>query len=361
MRSETTQAPIAVRVHRAAKSYPVRPTLGVVRGRDVARVPVLQDVSFEVRRGQAVGIIGANGAGKSTLLRLLAGLSTPTSGRIEVEGGIGCLLDLGSGLVEDWTGAENAERLRPLLGGRPGRSRESLERVRDFAEIGEFWDAPVRTYSSGMRLRLAYAIVAGLRPEVLIVDEVLSVGDEGFQRRCMAHILDFVGAGGTMILASHNLYQVERLCDSAVWLRRGRMAAYGPPRSVTGRYRASLADAKARPGAEPSRCRLTLVDPRDRPCGSVHFSEGVGLRVEGGASRLAIHLLNLDGVPIGSFSVDGDGTLRLPPDSILPGHYTAVAEEASGGAESVLAVEVVGDRREIGAVHLPHHWVKGGE
>ena len=180
----------------------------------------LRHVDFDLRRGESVGILGVNGAGKSTLLRLLYGLTKPDEGTVKVLGSVGGLLAVGAGFNPVLSGRENALAELSLYGN-DGPEDEALERIAAFADIGEFMDAPVRTYSQGMRLRLGYAITAFLDPDVLLVDEVLSVGDTAFREKCGRHIRGFLERGGSMILVSHSVWMVQGMCERAIVLDKG--------------------------------------------------------------------------------------------------------------------------------------------
>ena len=181
----------------------------------------LRDLSFKVRRGRSFGVIGANGAGKSTLLKLIAGISEPTRGRLEVKAPLSTLLDLGLGFHSNFTGRENIFLNCTLLGMDRDEIEARLPAIIGFAELGEFLDYPVRTYSSGMALRLGFAIAAHMDSEIFLVDEVLAVGDQYFQRKCVRKIEEFLELGRTIVLVSHDLHAIRSLCDDALWLDQG--------------------------------------------------------------------------------------------------------------------------------------------
>ncbi len=196
----------------------------------------LTGVSFELLRGKALGLIGENGAGKSTLLKIVAGTTQPTSGSVERHGVVASILELGMGFHSEFTGRENARMNAALLGLTGADIRERLPRIRDFAELGDFFDRPVRTYSSGMTLRLAFAVATHADAEVLIVDEALAVGDGYFQKKSIDRITEFQKRGGTLLFCSHALYFIAMLCDHALWLKQGSVAAAGPSRKVVRAY-----------------------------------------------------------------------------------------------------------------------------
>jgi ABC-type polysaccharide/polyol phosphate transport system ATPase subunit len=208
------------------------------RGSDVW---ALRDVSFGVEPGSAVGLVGRNGSGKTTLLRLLSGIVKPTSGRVQVGGRIGSLLELGAGFHPDMTGRENVYLNGSIHGLKRATIREKLDEIVAFAGLEKFIDLPVRTYSSGMYMRLGFAIAAHIEAEVLLLDEVFAVGDEAFQRKCFGKIFEFKQAGGTIVFVSHDANSVERLCDRAVLLKDGVVSFDGPTHEAIVAYRTQLA------------------------------------------------------------------------------------------------------------------------
>ena len=212
----------------------------------------LHDVSFELPSGRSLGVIGHNGAGKSTLLRLLCGIGRPTSGSIYRAGRVSGLLELGSGFHPLMTGRENI-RTAALLSGLNRRQVEVLEKeMIEFAELEEFIDEPVRTYSSGMYLRLAFASAIHMNPEILLIDEVLAVGDDAFKRKCLARLYDFRKRGKTLIITSHVMEQIEVLCDEVLVLEDGVVAIHSDPRTAIERYHNLLHQRTARRGAQIS-------------------------------------------------------------------------------------------------------------
>jgi ABC-type polysaccharide/polyol phosphate transport system ATPase subunit len=201
----------------------------------------LRDVSFAVDPGSAVGLVGRNGSGKTTLLRLLSGIVKPTSGRVAVGGLVGSLLELGAGFHPDLTGRENVYLNGSIHGLRRAAIREKLDEIVTFAGLEEFIDLPVRTYSSGMYMRLGFAIASHIEADVLLLDEVFAVGDEAFQRKCFGKIFEFKQRGGTIVFVSHDAGAVERLCDRAVLLSGGLVAFDGPTHEAVVAYRRLLA------------------------------------------------------------------------------------------------------------------------
>jgi len=257
-RSCQAAPPPAVRVEGVSKTYRLYDHAADRLKEIVLRRPrhrdfqALKDISFELPPGQSLGLIGENGAGKSTLLKIVAGTTHPTTGSVARQGIIASILELGMGFHPEFTGRENARLNAALLGLTGSEIRARLPQIRDFAELGDFYDRPVRTYSSGMALRLAFAVATHVDADVLIVDEALAVGDGYFQKKSVDRITEFQGRGGTLLFCSHALYYVALLCDRAIWLKRGAVAAEGSALSVVRAYEAFLQE-KERRLAEPER------------------------------------------------------------------------------------------------------------
>jgi lipopolysaccharide transport system ATP-binding protein len=201
----------------------------------------LRDLTMEIAPGEMIGVIGRNGSGKSTLLRMLGGVMEPDEGTVAVNGRVSGLLTLNTGIHEDLSGRENIIISGVIAGLSRSEVKERMDDIIRFAELEDSIDSPVRTYSSGMKLRLGFATAAHVEPDVLLIDEVLSVGDLAFQRKCLDRIDDFRRRGGTIVLITHDLSQVEQLCDRAVWLDRGRLAGIGDPAMVLAEYREAMA------------------------------------------------------------------------------------------------------------------------
>jgi lipopolysaccharide transport system ATP-binding protein len=196
----------------------------------------LRDVTFEIPFGRAVGVIGPNGAGKSTLLRLVGRVGRPDRGRLQVNGHVGALLDLGAGFHPELTGRENVV-ITGVIGGLSRREvLKQFDAIVDFSELGEFIDYPLHTYSSGMQVRLAFAIAVHIQPEILLIDEALSVGDESFRRKCMERMNQFKAEGCTILLVTHELNIVQDFCDEALYFHAGQLIAQGTPSEVIERY-----------------------------------------------------------------------------------------------------------------------------
>jgi lipopolysaccharide transport system ATP-binding protein len=201
----------------------------------------LRDVSFDVPKGQIVGVVGRNGAGKSTLLKILSRITEPTEGEVAIWGRVNSLLEVGTGFHPELTGRENVYLNGAILGMSRAEITRKFGEIVAFAEVEKFLDTPVKHYSSGMHMRLAFSVAAHLDPEILVIDEVLSVGDAEFQRKCMVKMSEVVKAGTrTILLVSHNLDTMERLCRRVYWLERGRVRACGEPSAVLAAYRTTV-------------------------------------------------------------------------------------------------------------------------
>ncbi|MCT8946203.1 ABC transporter ATP-binding protein [Pseudomonas iridis] len=207
---------------------------------------VLQDLTFEIPAGEAVGIVGVNGAGKSTLLKMITGTTRQTSGTIELSGRVAALLELGMGFHPDFTGRQNAVMAGQLLGIQLEEINALMPQIESFAEIGEAIDHPVRTYSSGMQMRLAFSVATARRPDILIVDEALSVGDAYFQHKSFERIRSFRTAGTTLLIVSHDRSAIQSICDSAILLDGGRLAMHDRPEAVMDYYNALLAEREGK-------------------------------------------------------------------------------------------------------------------
>jgi len=364
----------------------------LVGARDRDRISVLRDVNLDVVRGESLGLVGENGAGKSTLLKLITGVLTPTTGTVEVRGTIGALLELGAGFHPEYTGRDNIAMSAALYGLDGARLRERIPEIIEFADIGDYIDEPVKHYSSGMVVRLGFAVVASLRPDILVTDEVLAVGDESFQKKCVRWIEDYLAEGGTLLLVSHSMYHVQKLCKHACWLRGGEIAMSGDVFDVTQAYlayherktTAQLESAElSRSGHEFAVTDITLngVDSA-QPLMIEHGADlrvAVGLRSrDGRVPSLAIGLVRADGTPVYGVSSDMDGhvlrpagpgeyrgEIEFPGLSLLPGSYAIrVHSMDPEGVRLFDTVErglvVRGASREFGLVRLAHRWIGEG-
>lgn len=200
----------------------------------------LRDISFEVKKGESLGIVGRNGEGKSTILALIAGVIKPTTGKVSVKGRVFPLLELGSGFHPDLTGRENIVLNGILLGLTKTEIKQKLEEIVEFSELGEFIEQPIRTYSTGMIARLGFSVVLAAEPDILLVDEVLAVGDIAFQRKCIERMMRFKERGVTIVLVSHEMESIKSMCDKVIWLENHRIRMIGSPSEVVSQYREVL-------------------------------------------------------------------------------------------------------------------------
>lgn len=224
----------------------------------------LRDISFETQRGEMVGVIGTNGAGKSTLLRLLAGITPPTSGEVICHGRVGSLLELGAGFHDDLSGLENIYLAASVMGVSREETEASLDAIIDFAGLRPFIHTPVKHYSSGMYVRLGFSVAIHLRPDVLLVDEVLSVGDARFQEVGFRRLLGLREEGATAVLVSHDLHALEALCDRLLWIERGERRAWGSTSEVMPEYRSFLAGGRLLPDPQRTRSEAMVLMPEGR-------------------------------------------------------------------------------------------------
>jgi lipopolysaccharide transport system ATP-binding protein len=282
-----------------------------------SRFWALSDVDFEIAPGEVVGIIGRNGAGKSTLLKVLSRITAPTRGRVEIRGRLASLLEVGTGFHPELNGRENIYLNGAILGMRRQEVQRKFDEIVAFAEVERFVDTPVKHYSSGMYVRLAFAVAAHLEPEILVVDEVLAVGDARFQKRCLGKMKDVAGQGRTVLFVSHNMLAVQRLCQRAIWLADGAVHQDGPAADVVHNYlEQGLSDLRHRswsesdaPGNDQVRVLLMSADPLHGG-GAMDVHGGVRLAfeflnlVEGAALTLSLHIFNsedllvLNAVPV---------------------------------------------------------------
>jgi lipopolysaccharide transport system ATP-binding protein len=250
----------------------------------------LRDIDFEVRQGEVLGIIGRNGAGKSTLLKVLSRITEPTTGRVRVAGRVGSLLEVGTGFHPELTGRENIYLNGAILGMRNAEIDQRFDEIVAFSEIEKFIDTPVKHYSSGMFLRLAFAVAAHLTPEILLVDEVLAVGDERFQKKCMGKMESVGKEGRTVLFVSHNMNAIQRLCQRVILLEDGKVRADGETSEVISEYlNADRSEAECKewsdpalaPGDETARLkRVRLLDRNNALCSSFEIREPVQIEVE---------------------------------------------------------------------------------
>ncbi|HEY2293418.1 MAG TPA: ABC transporter ATP-binding protein [Thermoanaerobaculia bacterium] len=311
----------------------------------------LEDVSFTLPRGEGLALIGENGAGKSTLLKILAGITAPTSGAFRVRGKIASILELGSGFHPEFTGRQNVVLNAAMLGLSQEELRRKMPDIIGFSELGDFIDQPVKTYSTGMAMRLGFSIATQVEPDVLIIDEALSVGDGYFQKKCMDRLRRFVDGGGTLLFCSHAMYYVSAFCQRALWLRRGRAEALGPTEEVVREYenflvaksaQAALAGDNAAEAPPPSPSLPARIASARLLGTRTLYTQGdpweLEVAWESEDPRLAFHLgvgvNRADGVEVCSFATHLDGLapvngaraysarLAIPSLPLVKGEFT---------------------------------------
>ena len=350
----------------------------------------LDDVSFEVMKGEVLGIVGKNGSGKSTLLQLVCGTLTPTSGSVEVNGRVAALLELGAGFNPEFTGRENVYMNAAILGLEPEEIEEKFEEIVEFSGIREFIDQPVKTYSSGMYVRLAFSVATSSDPDILVIDEALSVGDGEFSRKSFDRIMKLKEAGKTILFCSHSMYQIDVLCQRALWLEGGKVRMHGNAAGVTSAYNAALALGSDHAGNTeeriPSSGRIVRVT------GTCDGRTGTRLPARSLKSDLTVRveflldpslpkptvglgLENAAGVPVssvissGEVSMDGKGngsaTVVFPGIPLMKGEYLfTVFLACERGlhvydfAPRCLTIEVSQEGVLQGMVVLPHAWLE---
>ena len=311
----------------------------------------LENVSFTLPRGEGLALVGENGAGKSTLLKMLAGITAPTSGRMAVQGKVASILELGSGFHPELTGRQNIVLNAAMLGLSEDDLKRRLPDIVGFSELGDFIDQPVKCYSTGMAMRLGFSIATQVEPDVLIIDEALSVGDGYFQKKCIDRLLHFVGRGGTLLFCSHAMYYASAFCQRALWLRNGRTEALGPVLDVVHDYEnflvaKSAASAAASHEAPPEPVRtgparlgdIRLADAPEDPVYETGRPWELEIEWESEDPRVPFHLgvgvNRIDEIEVFSFSTHGDGLapirgerrytarLRLPSLPLVKGEFT---------------------------------------
>ncbi|HWN40823.1 MAG TPA: ABC transporter ATP-binding protein [Thermoanaerobaculia bacterium] len=320
----------------------------VSRRRHHREFRALEGVSFSIARGEGLAIVGENGAGKSTLLKILAGITMPTAGSFQMRGKIASILELGSGFHPELTGRQNIVLNAAMLGLSEEELKQKMPDIVGFSELGDFIDQPVKTYSTGMAMRLGFSIATQVEPDVLIIDEALSVGDGYFQKKCMDRLLLFVDGGGTLLFCSHAMYYVSNFCQRALWLKGGRAAALGPVSEVIREYENFLvAKSAAAQEAEPEKVGESVFRPAHIVSFGLNAPEPLytsgqlwELEIEwetedpGLAFHLGVGINRSDEVEVCSFATHVDGLpartgqrrytarLRIPDLPLVKGEFT---------------------------------------
>ncbi|MEO6171918.1 MAG: ABC transporter ATP-binding protein [Arenimonas sp.] len=361
----------------------------MLRGRTPTRhTTVLNNINFKVMPGSSLGIIGENGAGKSTLLKLITRVLTPSDGEVMTRGAIGALLELGAGFHPEYSGRENVRLAAALYGINDADLKTKMIEIEEFADIGHYIDEPTKHYSSGMVVRLGFAIIAAVRPPMLITDEVLGVGDESFQKKCSRWIDDYVNSGGTLLLVSHSMYHVQKLCREAIWLHEGKVEMQGDVFTVTQRYLAwheskqsKLAETAPVIKSDYEYGIESVVsngsDSRDEL--SCQFGNDFKIEVcltsrDDSLPVLLCGWARGDETPVYGVSSEMDHiqpeklsigryryTLTFPKLGLLPGKYFMKVHSLDSTGLRLFetrqrTIVVTGESRECGLVLQPHHW-----
>lgn len=391
-----------IRLQGVGKDYPtlisgtnrLRTVASLLLGNaDIPHYTALRGVDLTLKRGESLGLIGENGAGKSTLLKIIAGVVKPTSGHLEVKGSIGALLELGSGFHPEYTGRENVFLAAALMGMPRKAITDKLASIIEFADIGDHIDQPIKHYSSGMVVRLGFAIATAMRPDILITDEVLAVGDESFQKKCIRWIEEYRAGGGTLLLCSHSMYHIQTLCQKAAWIHNGKLHMYGNSFDVTREYlayheektsRATSAEQIVQNGGIYQIRKLWLEDDtggavKTAPMGGVLRLCGVAHSPDGRPPVILFGVARADGTSIyGSHSNETSYhpnligpsqygfCVRFPNLQLLPGKYVfrahAMDPEGLRLFDTVnVSVMITGQTRDYSLCRLDHEWMPGTE
>ena len=350
---------------------------------------VLRGLDFRARQGEMVGLIGRNGSGKSTLLKIMAGIYRRSAGEVSLRGRVSALIELGAGFHPDFTGRENIFLYGIILGLSKAEVRKKFDRIVAFAELEDYIDSPVRTYSSGMYVRLGFSVAVNVDPEILLIDEVMAVGDAGFRKKCEQKILEFKKAGKTIVLVSHDLDEVERFCDRVTWLNEGVIQADGPPSQVVATYRNFITgqdggslregsdrwgdgrvrltgietldkDGHARTSFRPGeRLRVVLAYEMDRPSPDIAF--GLSLSRADGTHVFGTNT-HLDGLTLEGLPEKGRVELVLERQDLTNGLYHLDAAVHSRAGEphdywtKAASFTVSSDLEYDGIYRPPHTW-----
>ncbi|HQZ44506.1 MAG TPA: ABC transporter ATP-binding protein [Usitatibacteraceae bacterium] len=392
-------ASVLVALEGVGKDYPkvsaggdrLRTLWGLLAGHaDIPRFRALQGVTASVHRGESLGLVGENGAGKSTLLKIIAGVVKPSAGSVRVAGRIGALLELGSGFHPEYTGRENIYLAAALMGLSRRETREKVDAIIAFADIGQHIEEPIKHYSSGMAVRLGFAVATALTPDILITDEVLAVGDESFQKKCIRWLERYLGDGGTLLLCSHSMYHVQTLCSRAMWLHEGAVRLDGDSFDVTREYltyheekgRGEKPAPRAAEGLVPL-IRAMRVERADGTAlevlsaGDDMVLQGLAWSPDGRAPVLLFGIVRADGTPVYGAHSNDDGfeplrvdehhfafSAHFPAPGLLPGKYAVRVHALDPEGLRLFDTQerqivVTGRTRDYGLVRLAHSWKAG--
>jgi lipopolysaccharide transport system ATP-binding protein len=331
----------------------------------------LRNATFDIARGESVGIIGLNGAGKSTLLKLLSQITTPTTGVARIFGRLGALLEVGTGFHHELSGRENVFLYGAILGMTRKEVANKFAAIVDFAEIGQFIDVPVKRYSSGMTVRLAFAVAAHLDPDILLLDEVLAVGDFAFQRKCMTFTRSLQESGATILFVSHNMFSIKTMCERVIYLRSGQIVFDGPTDEGLHRYendgslRASRPGSSRKHGPPPISMEIDISNESGAPATVFDFGERMRIRTRFVTSRKIVHpdlrvtvvrsdelhcttfSASMDGMDIPSIEGESSITLLTPPVRLVSDRYSIKAVLCERSSDEVAASNAV-------SVHVRH-------
>lgn len=352
---------------------------------------VLKDINIDLLPNRSLGLIGSNGAGKSTLLKILTGVLNPSSGEVKTNARIGALLELAAGFDMRQTGYQNIYLKNALLGVSKAETTKSIERIIAFAAIGDAIHKPMKYYSSGMVVRLGFAIISEFKPDLLITDEVLAVGDETFQRKCIAWLDNYLSTGGTLLMVSHSTFQINRLCQECIWLKDGQIHMHGPSEQVTKAY-TDWVDASGENQQQPTHDKrmsapgtyrvkeYALSSAGNEITDTIGMGEALNVRLvlhspDGRKPTPCIGLMRVDGVPVfgvtnrgaattGYFNEDSrqwEFTLSIPELILLPGRYKLRVhgmdpEEITLCDTQEQDLNVTGSSATLGVVNLQHEW-----
>jgi len=354
----------------------------------------LRDISFDMKKGESFGVIGENGAGKSTLLKIVTGVTKPTTGSIATRGKVGALLDLGTGFHPEYTGRENIFLSGSVMGLTESEIKDILPEIIAFSDLGDFIDRPVRTYSTGMYVRLGFSIATSIHPDLLVTDEVLAVGDENFQKKCIKRMEKFLTEGRTVLFCSHGMFHIKKICQRALWLDHGHLRSIGDASDVVNEYLDFMREKEAEGNKMDHKIEklrsshynivkdVRILNRENRE--QDEFQMGETIRVEvtietpsgEETPALAIGIVRNDQTPVYGISSDMEGVepkkigdnlyaicYELPEVMLLPGKYIIRSHSMDKPALRVFdtlekVITIRGDSREVGVCRLKHHWVK---
>jgi lipopolysaccharide transport system ATP-binding protein len=360
------------------------------------RFSALRGVNLKIHAGQSLGLIGENGAGKTTLLKIIAGVIKPSTGKMEINCRVGALLELGAGFHPEYTGRENIFLTAALMGMSKSDIAENIDSIINFADIGEHIDKQIKHYSSGMFIRLGFAVVTALRPDLLITDEILAVGDEAFQKKCIKWMESYLSDGGTLMLCSHSMYHINKICGKALWLHMGQPRLYGDSIDVTREYLAHFEEknykaehfdaVKETPEKKDNEKyairELWLEDQNNNHTSSVTTGEdmyvcGTVYSPDRRIPVVVVGILRADGTPVYAVSTENDRfrpdelgpnlfgfTLNFKQIPLLPGKYIIRAHAMDPEGMRLFdpmeyPFDILGQTREIGLCYIEHEWFPG--